>query len=257
MKRILVTGAAQGIGRAVAELLSADEQNELVVIDKHTTDFIEECKTKYSERFTFYLQDIAERDGLRKVLGEIGRKPVNGIVNNAGEVYLEKWDNLKLKTWDRTLAVNLTGPLQIVHELRDALAEDASIVNIASSDGLKAAFDTVAYAASKAALMNLTKSLAAILGTKGVRVNAIAPGWVETEMVAGTLPEEATYITPLGRHAQPKEIADLIEFLLSEKSSFISGETIGIDGGMTVVDYTIKKESEHFVEEYLNERKNF
>lgn len=246
MKRVLVTGAAQGIGRSIAELLLKDEQNQIVVIDKQKTVFIDECVNKYGNRFEFYLQDVADRAGLSGVLVSISTKPLHGIVNNAGEVYLEKWDKLDMKTWDRTLAVNLTAPLQIVHELRGALASGASIVNIASSDGLKAAFDTVAYAASKAALMNLTKSLAVILGPKNIRVNAIAPGWVETEMVAGTLPEEATYITPLGRNAKPEEIANLVEFLLSEKSSYINAETIGIDGGMTAVDYTIKKEAEHF-----------
>ncbi len=245
MKNVLVTGAAQGIGRSIAELLLSQPDFSLWVIDKQKTAYIEECQQNHADRFTFYLQDIAERENLSKVLSDIKRVKLDGIVNNAGEVYLEKWDKLNIKTWDRTLAVNLTAPLQIVHELRDVLAQNASIVNIASSDGLKAAFDMVAYAASKAALMNLTKSLAANLGSRNIRVNAVAPGWVETEMVAGTLPEEATYITPLGRNAQPIEVANLVEFLLSDKSSFINGETIGIDGGMGVVDYTIKKESEH------------
>ena len=112
-------------------------------------------------------------------------------------------------------------------------------------DGFVAAYDTIAYAASKAALISITKSLAAVLGEKGIRVNAIAPGWVETEMTAGTLPEEATYMTPLKRNAKAQDIADLVSYLISDKASFITGETIVVDGGLTIVDYTLKKESEH------------
>lgn len=243
MKRVLITGGAQGIGRAIVELLSGE--TDIVVIDKQKTTFIDECIQKYPDHFTFYLQDIAERVEVTKMLSEISAEPLDAIVNNAGEVYLEKWDKLSMAAWDRTLAVNVTAPLHIVHSLRNALKPGAAIVNIASTDGFKAAFDTVAYAASKAALINLTKSLAAILGEKGIRVNAIAPGWVETEMTKDTLPPEAAYITPLKRSAKASEIAQLVKFLISEKASFISGETINADGGMSVVDYTIKKEAEH------------
>lgn len=245
MKRILLTGAAQGIGRSIAELLLTDPAVHLVVIDKQKTSFVEELLQKYGERFSFYLQDIAERDNLSNVLAKVGAGKLDAIVNDAGEVYLEKWPELKLGTWDRTLAVNVTAPLQIVHELKGSLLEGASIVNVASVDGYCAAFDTVAYAASKAALISLTKSLAAILGERNIRVNAVAPGWVETEMTKGTLPKEATWITPLHRNAQAEDVAEVVCFLLSEKAKFINGETIVIDGGLTVVDYTLKQESIH------------
>lgn len=241
MKNILITGAAQGIGRAIAELLQ--DGNHLYVIDKQETDFIRSKKD--TDTFTFFLQDLADRAGVDKVIAQLKDVQFDAVINDAGEVYLEKWDELKLETWDRTLAVNVTAPLHLVHVLRHNLKQGASVVNIASVDGFCAAYDTIAYGASKAALINLTKSLAAVLGEKGIRVNAIAPGWVETEMTKDTLPEEATYMTPLSRNAQATDIANLVEFLISEKSSFISGETIVVDGGLTVVDYTLKKESEH------------
>ncbi len=248
MKRILVTGGAQGIGRAIVGMLLADEMIHVTVIDKQTTAYVEQCQQLYAKRFTFILQDIAERQTLASVLEHIGQHPIHGVINNAGEVYLEKWNMLKLETWDRTIAVNLTAPLQIVHGLRDALTEDSAIVNIASADGYNAAFDTIAYAASKAGLMNLTKSLAAVLGGQGIRVNAIAPGWVETEMTKGTLPEESVIMTPLRRNATAADVASVACFLLSAQSSFIQGETITVDGGLSVVDYTLKKESEYFAD---------
>jgi 3-oxoacyl-[acyl-carrier protein] reductase len=240
MQTYLITGGAQGIGQVIVEkLLSAN--NALIVIDKQRTKFIESCVS--NEHFTFYHQDIADREGLAKVLAKISKTELDGIVNNAGEVYLEKWDELSLDTWDRTLAVNLTAPLQIVHELRNALKRNAAVVNIASVDGTCAAFDTFAYAASKAGLMNLTKSMAAVMGSRGVRVNAVAPGWVETEMTKDTMPAESADLTPLGRNAKPSDVSNVVEFLLSESAGFIDGETITVDGGLTIIDFTLFKEA--------------
>ncbi len=244
MKNILLTGGAQGIGRAIAENLLA-QGYKLYVIDKQQNSYVDIMLKEKPEHFYFFRQDIAQREGLGKLLEELKDIKFDAIINNAGEVYLEKWDQLSLETWDRTLAVNTTAPLQIVHELRHNLRAGASIVNIASTDGSTGAFDTVAYAVSKAALTSLTKSLAVILGTAGVRVNAVAPGWVETEMTEDTMPKEAAGLTPLGRNARAEDIANLVEYLISDRSSFINGEVITIDGGLAAVDYTLKKESEN------------
>jgi 3-oxoacyl-[acyl-carrier protein] reductase len=239
MKNILITGAAQGIGRSIADTLK--NENHLYVIDKQQTEYITE--NSKSDSFDFFLQDLADAGGLERVINQLKDVEFDAIINNAGEVYLEKWDELKMETWNRTLDVNVTAPLQLIHGLRSNLKSDAAVVNIASVDGQCAAFDTIAYAASKAAIMNLTKSLAAVLGEKGVRVNAVAPGWVETEMTADTLPKEATDMTPLKRNAQAQDVANVVTFLISDKAGFISGETIVVDGGLTVVDYTLKLES--------------
>jgi 3-oxoacyl-[acyl-carrier protein] reductase len=243
-KNILVTGGAQGIGRSIVETLLQDDSCHVIVIDKQQTRFIEECIQKYNQRFSFFLQDIADSANLLKVLASLKDLQIHGIVNNAGEVYFEEWEKLTMETWDRTLSVNVRAPLQIVHTLRDSLTKGSSIVNISSIDGVRAAYTTIPYAVSKAALSNLTMSLATLLGKQGVRVNAIAPGWVETEMTKDTLPNEASWITPLGRNAKASDIASVVEFLLSPKSSFITGQTITVDGGLTVVDYTLKVESE-------------
>lgn len=243
MKTYLVTGGAEGIGKAIVIKLLESHDNKVIVIDKQNTNFIEGNLSKNPDRFEFHQQDISERENLKMLLEKLSSASLSGIVNNAGEVYLEDWDNFKLDTWDRTLSVNLTAPLQIVHALRNSLTIGASIVNIASVDAFCSAFDTIAYAASKAALVSLTKSMAANLGERNVRVNAVAPGWVETEMTKDTLPDESKELTPLSRNAQPEEVAETVKFLLSEKSSFINGTTITIDGGLTTVDYTLFKES--------------
>ncbi len=86
--------------------------------------------------------------------------------------------------------------------------------------------------------------MAVALSDRNIRVNAVAPGWVETEMTKDTMPAESTEITPLHRNAQPEEVANVVDFLLSEKASFINGQTITVDGGLTIVDYTLYRESQ-------------
>jgi NAD(P)-dependent dehydrogenase (short-subunit alcohol dehydrogenase family) len=118
-------------------------------------------------------------------------------------------------------------------------------VNIASTDAYYAAYDDLGYAASKAGLINLTKSLAAAFAARNIRVNAIAPGWVDTQLSENAdVNEFAAFQTPLGRNATTQEIANIVEFLLSEKASFTTASVINVDGGYSSVDYVIKKESE-------------
>lgn len=242
MKTILVTGATRGIGRAITEKLLS-EGYKVYGVYKESAEQAKELTEKYGDAITLLQADLAEAEQVQSLIAQLSDVQLDGIVNNAGIVYLTKWEELNFDEWNETLAVNLTAPLKLVHGLRSNLNDSSSIVNIASVDGYVSAFDTIAYAASKAALINLTKSLAAVLGPRGIRVNAVAPGWVETEMTADTMPDESKELTPLKRNAQPQEVANVVNFLLSDQASFVSGETITVDGGLTVVDYTLYKES--------------
>lgn len=243
MKNILVTGATRGIGRAITEKLIAEGDFVYGVYKSDTKD-AELLRQKYPDQVKIFQADLSDSEQINNLVKQLDGVRLDGIVNNAGVVYLTRWDQLNFDEWDETLAVNLTTPLKLVHSLRNNLNTGSSIVNISSVDAFCAAYDTVAYAVSKAGLISLTKSLAAILGPKGVRVNAVAPGWVETEMTEDTMPDESKELTPLGRNAKPAEIANVASFLLSDKASFINGETITVDGGLTVVDYTLYKESQ-------------
>jgi 3-oxoacyl-[acyl-carrier protein] reductase len=123
------------------------------------------------------------------------------------------------------------------------MASGSCIVNIASTDGMTGAYNGISYAASKAALINVTKSLGNTYGPIGIRVNAIAPGWIDTAMVDDNADDNAKATNPLLRTGKPSEVADLVEFLISDKASYINGETVVIDGGGVNVDYGLKKES--------------
>lgn len=243
MKTYLVTGGAQGIGRAIAEKLLA-ESATVYVIDKQSTEFIETQTQANPQTFHFFLQDIADRAGLQAVLEKMSDVTFDGIVNNAGEVYLEKWDAFTIANWDRTMSVNVTAPMHIVHNLRSQLAKGGAVVNIASSDANVAAFDAIAYAASKAALMSLTKSLAVNLGQSMVRVNAIAPGWVATEMTKDTMPAEARELVPMKRNATGEQIANVVTFLLSDQAAAINGTTVMADDGLSIIDYSLWAEAQ-------------
>jgi 3-oxoacyl-[acyl-carrier protein] reductase len=244
MKTILVTGATRGIGRAITEKLLA-EGHKVYGVYKESAEQAKELAEKYGDTITLFQANLADASQVQQLIEQLEDVRLDGIVNNAGIVYLTKWEELNFDEWNETLTVNLTAPLKLVHGLRTNLNDGSSVVNIASVDGYVSAFDTIAYAASKAALINLTKSLAAVLGPRNIRVNAVAPGWVETEMTADTMPDESKELTPLKRNAQPQEVANVVNFLLSDQASFVSGETITIDGGLTVVDYTLYKESKH------------
>lgn len=243
MKTILVTGGTRGIGRAITEKLLA-EGHKVYAVYKESTKQANELTETYGDKVAVLQANLADDEQIKQLVEQLKDVQLDGIVNNAGIVYLTKWDELNFDEWDETLAVNLTAPVKLIHGLHHNLKDGGAVVNIASVDGFVAAFDTVAYAASKAALISVTKSLAAILGSRGIRVNAIAPGWVETEMTADTMPDESKELTPLKRNAKPEEVANVANFLLSDQSSFISGTTVTMDGGLTVVDYTLFKESE-------------
>ena len=133
-----------------------------------------------------------------------------------------------------------------LHKVRVISAmQNGSIVNIASTDGLTGSYSSMSYSASKAALINLTKSLAINYGKYQVRVNSISPGWINTGMSTESS-YEATKLAPLGRNGKPQEIADLVSYLISPKASFITGSNIVIDGGYSCVDYIMKKEADEF-----------
>lgn len=240
-KRILVTGASQGIGRAIALQLVGDGYEVHGTFRSHED---QAQKLTKEHGITFYKVDFADRDQTLQFAKQVSQLKLDGLVNNAGIFELESWEDLSYDTWDRIFQVNLTAPLILTHIISASMQSGASIVNICSTDQFKAAFNTLAYGASKAGLDHLTKSLSANLGPKGIRVNGIAPGWINTSMSSKVPAGVVEDVTPLGRKGTPQDVAQAAAFLLSDKASFITGETLVVDGGLLNIDYTLKKESE-------------
>ncbi|MFI5907451.1 SDR family NAD(P)-dependent oxidoreductase [Dactylosporangium sp. NPDC051541] len=227
----VITGAAHGIGRRTAEVL-AEEGYVVAAIDLTAVDTV---------AFPFVGDVSDERDVTRfaaAVEARYGR--VDVLVNNAGIASIAPAEATTATQWRRVLDVNLTGPFLLCQAFgRGMLAGRAgSIVNIASVAGLLGVADRVAYNASKHGLIGLTRTLAAEWGGRGVRVNAVCPGWVKTEMDVESQSSGAyvdgdiTDQVPMARFAQPDDIARAVAFLADPtKSGFINGTALSVDGG--------------------------
>ncbi|BCB82490.1 D-threitol dehydrogenase [Phytohabitans flavus] len=226
----VVTGAAQGIGRRVAEVLSA-EGYALAVMDKQpvAADLAVLGDVSAEADVIAFAAAVDERFGR-----------VDVVVNNAGIAFITPLEQTTLADWQRVIDVNLTGPFLLCREFgRLMLAAGAgTIINIASVAGLRGVADRAAYNASKHGLVGLTRTLAAEWGGRGVRVNAVCPGWVKTEMDEASQAEGAygdsdiTDHVPQGRFARPDDIAQAVAFLADPaKSGFVNGEALSVDGG--------------------------
>ncbi|MDQ7906544.1 SDR family oxidoreductase [Phytohabitans sp. ZYX-F-186] len=226
----VVTGAAQGIGRRVAEVLGA-EGYALAVMDQQpvAADLAVVGDVSAEADVIAFAAAVDERFGR-----------VDVVVNNAGIAFITPLEETTLDDWRRVIDVNLTGPFLLCREFgRLMLAAGAgTIVNIASVAGLRGVVDRAAYNASKHGLVGLTRTLAAEWGGRGVRVNAVCPGWVKTEMDEASQAEGAygdgdiTDHVPQGRFATPDDIAQAVAFLADPaRSGFVNGEALSVDGG--------------------------
>jgi 3alpha(or 20beta)-hydroxysteroid dehydrogenase len=234
---IVVTGAARGQGAAEARLLAA--RGAIVIacdIDAALAPGAGPAgPAPGPDGVTSHPLDVADPESWQALRDFIADRHgrVHGLVNNAGVTSRVRLPDVELEEWNRVLAINLTGPMLGMKTLLPLMAEGASIVNVGSIAALTGHY-TAAYTASKWGLRGLTRTAAMELGPRGIRVNAVHPGYVQTPMTAGAPPSFLRAnldVTPLGRAGTPDEVAELIVFLISDASRFISGAEITIDGG--------------------------
>lgn len=240
-KNALVTGASRGIGEAILRKLV---KKDFFVYGTYNTsqESARKIERELEGKVKFLNANFSEVSKLRNLIQELIDIKFDVIVNNAGTFYEEDFDNFDTDIWYETLQVNLNSVLEICVGLKDSLTKNAKIVNISSTDGNIGSFNSMAYSASKAALTNLTKSLANNFGREGIRVNSISPGWINTSM-ATKASMEAEKLTPLGRNGKPEEIANVVDMLISDRCSFINGSNIVVDGGYSNVDYIMMREA--------------
>jgi 3alpha(or 20beta)-hydroxysteroid dehydrogenase len=227
---IVVTGAASGQG--AAEVSALHEEGALVIATDVQSFAGDEPERVHRRRVdvtsTEDWQALAE--WLRTAFGR-----VDGLINNAGTTSRARLDEVAVEEWNRALAVNLTGPMLGIQTLSPLMGEGGSIVNVGSVAGLTAHY-TAAYTASKWGLRGLTRVAAMELGPRGIRVNAVHPGYIETPMTA-TAPTAFKganqVLTPLGRVGSAEEVAALMVFLMSAECPFLSGAEIPVDGGLS------------------------
>lgn len=236
----LVTGGAKGIGRACCLRLAQAGAN--VAINYLTSDKqareTAELVGRTGVKAHLVCADVASPEQVTAMVGEVVDTlgPVDLLVNNAGVFYFLSHDETSLEIWRKTLEVNLTGAYLVTWAVKSSMIERGfgRIVNIASIAGLRPRPMSIAYAASKAGLIGLTKSLAEALAPHNIRVNAIAPGLIDTEILSDVSQERIDAIvqsTPIGRIGTGVDVADAALFLLSEQSSFITGQTLVVCGG--------------------------
>lgn len=238
----LITGAAQGIGLATAKKF-AQEGAKVVVCDIHAEAVnaaVVQCQA-LGAQVEGHTMDVTQRDQVDAVVAAVlarhGR--IDVLVNNAGITQDARLQNMTQAQFDRVIDVNLRGVFHCAQAVANTMVAQGSgvILNASSVVGIYGNFGQTNYAASKFGVIGFTKTWSRELGPKGVRVNAVAPGFIATPILS-TIPEkviaEMAQRVPLRRLGQPEEIANVYAFLASDEASYINGEVIEVSGGMTV-----------------------
>ena len=217
--RIVVTGAARGIGQALAADLEARGAS-VVTLDLNPNGVDHEC-------------DISDPEQVEAVFETIGE--IDGLVNNAAYlVDRKRFEDIELSEWNRMLAVNVTGTFLCIRAAVPRMPHGGAIVNLASETAFTGSYGFVHYVASKGAVVSMTRALSRELGSRQIRVNAVAPGFTPETEGASVLGDANSYDvdrTPLGRVCTVADLLGSIAFLLSPDSTFVSGQTILVNGG--------------------------
>ncbi len=240
-KVAIITGAARGIGRETA-LLFAAEGAKVVICDllDEGEEVAEEIRSRGGEAI-FYKLDVTDREAVKRMVDAVVERygRIDILVNNAGITRDAQFLKMTEEDWDKVIAVNLKGVFNVTQAVAPVMVAQGKgkVVNAASVVALYGNFGQTNYVASKAGVIGMTKVWARELGRKGINVNAVAPGFIQTEMTA-KVPEKVLQMvrerTPLGRLGTPRDVAYAYLFLASDESDYVNGAVLSVDGGLVI-----------------------
>ncbi len=241
-KNIIITGSNRGIGKAILEVCSSFGANIFAHTRKQTEEFetlTKELKNKYNTKIYPIYFDISNREEIRNGIKEINsyKIPIDGLINNAGSIVNKSFLMTTIEDIQNQIDINFKSLFFISQAVSKMMIRNnkGSIINMSSIAGRGGKYGKSAYGASKAAISSLTKTMAEELGIYGIRVNALAPGFIDTDM-AKNIPQESIdetiKLSKLKRIGTPKEVANIAAFLCSDLSSYITGEIINVSGGL-------------------------
>jgi 3-oxoacyl-[acyl-carrier protein] reductase len=237
----LVTGASRGIGKAIALALAAEGASVVVnyTSSQDAAQALVETIVKAGGKALAIKADVAQPEQVealvKETLAQLGR--IDILVNNAGITRDTLLLRMKLEDWQAVINLNLTGVFLCTQAVSKSMLKQRSgkIINIASVAGQMGNPGQANYSAAKAGVIGLTKTLAKEFASRGITVNAVAPGFIETDMTEGLKAEEILKIIPLGRYGKPEEIAGMVAFLASDPAAnYITGQIFNVDGGMVM-----------------------
>ncbi|MCL2064596.1 MAG: 3-oxoacyl-[acyl-carrier-protein] reductase [Candidatus Cloacimonetes bacterium] len=239
-KVAIITGSAQGIGFAIAEKLS--ESGAITIITDINQEMVEKAVQKLAEkcsRIDGFVMNVTDADSIENCFKNVINKykTIDILINNAGITKDNLIMRMSEQDWDAVINVNLKGTFLCTKKVSRIMLnqKSGSIINIASVIGIMGNAAQANYAASKGGILALTKSTAKEFASRGIRCNAVAPGFIETEMTSvldEKVIEEYAKAIPLKRMGKPIDVANLCLFLASDESSYITGQTFNVDGGL-------------------------
>ena len=235
-KTVLITGASRGIGKAAAELFQKNGYNVIINYnssEKKALELVDKLPGSIAIK-----GDVSNESDVKamfeKAIAHFGK--IDVVINNAGVAITKLITDTTMSDWENLFGINVTGTFLVSKCASEHMIKNHSgkIINISSIWGVSGASCEACYSASKGAVITFTKALAKELGPSGITVNAVAPGFIDTDMTKDISPEDRDAFceeTPLGRIGKPEDVANLLLFLASENADFITGQIIGCDGG--------------------------